>query len=794
MVEKKEVNFTRQLKAIWRFKWIIILMVLIAGGVSLALTLKQPPVYEATTTIMVESEQPTITFPVELGIAYSQDVGSQIEVMRSRSVLERAVSQLEPDKSTNPGYLQLEVQKLQEALKIQQVGGTSLVAVTIVSSDPSMVQKQADALAAAYVYEANSSRLTAIETALENTTKQLKEISVSKVDISISPSLTRLTAQIDIALAALETVSQHLEQLESQDAVTSSELTSGLAEQIKTSVSRTNRLLALVRNIEFESFDLDIIESQTRALAMNIQSIADQIEMMQRSETDSQVLSELRNVDELVRVARIAINAILEQMDALSAALYEQTLDEQQGIQTGLDTSQLYQDTQDLIIQNAGLAANALETTLDFLPETATITQQQIGILNNRTTSATTTLQTLSNQLKTSDPEQEILLTYAELATMENRARTLVTTINSLLSEVEDMLLSEPDPRVYTELYNIEELVISAKDAISALPDAIADLAEGSGGSLSYNALDNLRQELQLALLTGDSSGIRVVDMAIVTSPATDFFGRYKNVILAVVAALLLGILSALVLQYFDRIVRDSSQVVEYVGLPALAHIDRTWGIGNPNYPSVLLSVLDKNAHMYLEDFRMLRTNLGLDSYEGQILLISSPDEKEGKTTVAANLARVVALQGRSVLLIDGSLRKPDIAAVFSLAESYGLSGFLTGEKEPWDYIVKADGIDILASGTASAESAEILSSIRMTELLQKARQTYDVVIVDSAPVLGYADTKILARMVDEVLLVLEPDVSRLDLAKDSKQTLEAMGVKVVGFALNKVKLGKYKY
>ena len=187
----------------------------------------------------------------------------------------------------------------------------------------------------------------------------------------------------------------------------------------------------------------------------------------------------------------------------------------------------------------------------------------------------------------------------------------------------------------------------------------------------------------------------------------------------------------------------------------------------------------------------MLRTNLDLDSYRGGVLLVSSPEEKEGKTSVAANLARVVALQGRKVLLIDGSLRKPDVAVVFGLTETEGLSDSLTLENEPWDYITQADGVDILLSGAASAESAEMLSSPRMKALLGKAKKTYDVVIVDSAPMIGCADTRILAREVDEVLLVLQPDVSKLDLTKDSRQTLEAMGARVVGFALNKVPSNK---
>ena len=161
--------------------------------------------------------------------------------------------------------------------------------------------------------------------------------------------------------------------------------------------------------------------------------------------------------------------------------------------------------------------------------------------------------------------------------------------------------------------------------------------------------------------------------------------------------------------------------------------------------------------------------------------------EKEGKTTVAANLARVVALQGRRVLLIDGSLRKPDIGAAFGLPEAEGLSEFLADGNELSGYITQADGVDILLSKATAEKSAEMLSSPRMKELLEKARETYDVVIVDSAPVTGCADTRILAKEADEILLILQPDVSKLDLAKDSKQMLEAIGVRVAGFALNKV-------
>ena len=132
-MEQQEFKLPKQLKGLWRFKWIIAFMVLVAGGVTLGFTAMQPPVYEATATVMVESGQPTLALPAGLEITYLRDIGSQVEVMQSRSVLEHAVSQLEPEKATNPQHLHLEASKLLDALKIEQVKGTSLVALTVIS-------------------------------------------------------------------------------------------------------------------------------------------------------------------------------------------------------------------------------------------------------------------------------------------------------------------------------------------------------------------------------------------------------------------------------------------------------------------------------------------------------------------------------------------------------------------------------------------------------------------------------------------------------------------------------------
>lgn len=972
----------------------IILLVLIAAATAWKFTSARPATYTATATVMVESGQPNLTalpigFETGFEFAYSRDLGSQLEMMQSRTVLERAVTQLEPDKAANPQYLQQEASKLLAALKVRQVKNSGLLTVTVSSLDPSTAQRQANAVAEAYVYETRRAKLAAIENTLENTTKRLKELSQGKVDLSVNPTLTRVTAKIDVARAALRTASEQLQaskrtvaRVQEQPApvlrdagtVLSQSQLNMLSRPVETAASEAKELSRLARQLSsrlaaegFEAGDADIatMESLTRALASKLGSLSAETQVMRRMETDDAVQEELRAAEEQLQVATASVGAVLEQVRALYTAVEQlrtggstaaagaskalttrkeagaalvqrilqhtslgaatlvkaseqlqqiefrrtttvtqlqiqrlkegvsseaselsalaKQLDSQltaEGFEVGeVDITNienlirtlaaklgtlsselvaarqaeddavveqqlraaeeqlriansavgailepvrsLYAVVEQLrivnstagtspsqsvpvrreagtslvqrIVQHSTMAATALDTASGGIqkirPRAATVGQWQLERISERVASATTELDTLSRQLKASDPKQGLLLTYAELAAIEIRAQTVVVNVAILLSETEKIQLAVLHPQTTKDLLTVIELVRVSNESIKGLPNEITGFVRGGVDSLSYSALEKLRQELQLALLTSGSGGSRVMDMAIAYSPSTNVFGRFRNVILAAVAALLLGVMSALVLNYFDRRVRDASQATGYLGLPLSASIASIKG-GNPHTPSIL----GGSPSHYLEAFRMLRTNLGLDSSTGQVLLITSPQGNEGKTTVAANLARAVSLQGRKVLLIDGNLRKPDIARVFGMAEANGLSGFLNGRNEMPDYVKRADGVDILPGGAASGRSAEMLSSSRMKALLAKARQTYEVIIIDSLSLVGWADTRILAKEVDVVLLVLRPGTSDLKLLRESKQILDTMAVKVAGFVLNRVSPGDYGY
>ena len=819
-MEQQQFNLTRQLKDLWRHIWIIILVTVVAGVTSLVLSMNNPPLQEATTTIMVGNTQQRLAaipsgFQGGLEMTYLQDIGSQIELMKSRGVLEKAIIKTEPGKASDSAYLRAEVLNLQATSRIQQIGNTNMVAVTVISANPVMAQQKANALAEAYINEVSRVTTTTIQNALVDTTQRLGELQKSSVNLSINPSFPRLTAQIDTSLSALKAASEQLQAIGGgnttiPDAVdTGTVLTASQLSVIRGRMSAltseaneinvfTQNLTSISSGVSFSErgANIAIIEGHTRALITKLNSLIIQVTALKEAETDPIIHQTLIAAEQHLQVAGASGGLILEQIISLfgiqvqyrtpgttaelTAQIHEQFKE--------ADANALNRITQHDTILTQHLNAAMVEIQ-KMVPRVPTIAQWRLNTLvkqlNDRMALVTAALQQISTQLKQKTPGGDILLTHDELSVTEIRARTAAISMGSLLSELDQIRSDGFDLQISTIFLGVQESMNVANSAFSGLGDAIAAISQTGGDMSSYNTLDTLRQQLQLALLSSNSSGTRIVDTAVV-SPAGGFFTHYKNVLLAIIAGLFLSVLAVLILQYFDRKVRDASQVKSQIGLPLLASIAAVKK-GNPGTPSVL----DGAIPQYLESFRLLRTNLGLDSAHGKTLLVTSPEVGEGKTAVAANLARVVALQGRKVLLIDGNLHYPDIAALFGLAEAEGLSEFLTGKDEKKDYITRAEGVHILAAGVVSAQSAELFSSPRFKMMLAKYRKEYDVIIMDSAPVIGWSDTRILSRDADSVLMVLQPDVSRIDLALESKQALESVGAHLEGFTLNKVKTKK---
>ncbi|MEI4801752.1 CpsD/CapB family tyrosine-protein kinase [Bacillus sp. NPDC077411] len=189
------------------------------------------------------------------------------------------------------------------------------------------------------------------------------------------------------------------------------------------------------------------------------------------------------------------------------------------------------------------------------------------------------------------------------------------------------------------------------------------------------------------------------------------------------------------------------------------------------------------------EEYRTIRTNLQFSSVNSKdkTIVITSPRFGEGKSTVAANLAVSIAQQGEKVLLIDADLRKPAIHEIFQLENTIGLTNVLSGEKV-MEGAVKKTGIGrlhVLTSGPVPFNPAELLSSVVMETLIQKVMEQYDIILIDSPPILEVADTSILADRCDGALLVINYNHTMNEDAIEAKRILSFTKGKLVGAILN---------
>jgi capsular exopolysaccharide synthesis family protein len=198
------------------------------------------------------------------------------------------------------------------------------------------------------------------------------------------------------------------------------------------------------------------------------------------------------------------------------------------------------------------------------------------------------------------------------------------------------------------------------------------------------------------------------------------------------------------------------------------------------------------------EAFRTMRTNISFSALKGsnKIILITSPGAEEGKSTIVANLAVVMAQAQTRVLIVDCDLRKPVMHDCFSLNKSSGLTNLLVQDLEPEEVISSTEvmRLNVIASGPIPPNPSELLGSVKMAEFLARVAQQYDIVLLDTPPVIAVTDAVLLAPMVDSVLLVLKTGETRIDMAKEARDRLRNAGTKRIGIVLNESELHDIGY
>ena len=208
----------------------------------------------------------------------------------------------------------------------------------------------------------------------------------------------------------------------------------------------------------------------------------------------------------------------------------------------------------------------------------------------------------------------------------------------------------------------------------------------------------------------------------------------------------------------------------------------------------------DSDIPLYVaEAYRIIRTNLAFGSVDTslKVLQVTSAVKGEGKTTTAANLAVSLALAGSRTLLVDADLRRPALHRILGMDErGPGLSEALTNGK-PADSLLVATVVPnlfCLVAGTIPPNPSELLSSKRMKALVDEIRENFDMVILDSPPVISVADSAIIASRVDGTIFVSRSGFVPRHLCLQAKHALESVNGKIIGCVLNSVQSGHQPY
>jgi succinoglycan biosynthesis transport protein ExoP len=306
-----------------------------------------------------------------------------------------------------------------------------------------------------------------------------------------------------------------------------------------------------------------------------------------------------------------------------------------------------------------------------------------------------------------------------------------------------------------------------------------------------YQSLLTREKELRVSA-NSRTNNVRVVDRAETPRGPISASGR-RTLMMSMFIGLVLAVGVALGLDYMNDTIKTPEDVTRRLKLPFLGLVPAVRGDKHP------LLASSHVPHDFGESFRSLRTSL-LSKYQGdatKILIVTSAQPLEGKTTTAANIAMALAYGGSRVLLIDADMRRPGLHRPLRLTNERGLSQVLTGQARVRDVIQRTVDPNLLAitAGRSPLNPSELLSSERMKTLLTNlAHGPFNWIIIDTPPVLAVTDAVILAPLVSGVTFVVGAEMTRRRLAERAIETVMQAHPRYAAVVLNKVNFAKNKY
>ena len=380
-----------------------------------------------------------------------------------------------------------------------------------------------------------------------------------------------------------------------------------------------------------------------------------------------------------------------------------------------------------------------------------------------------------------------------------------VQKVNAELAEQQRQLEVESNKALQSIKNEYERAALEERTLASSLNEAKTDVQDLSRKSVNYNVMEReaksdrtvyealLQSEKELRVSSKSrANNVRVVDHAEVPKAPITPGGR-RTWLLAIAFGLAAAIGVAYGLDYMNDTIKTPEDITRHLKLPFLGLVPSVRGDKHP----ILAS--SHAPQEFGESFRTLRTSL-VSHYPGEgtkMMVVTSAQPLEGKTTTACNIAMALAYGGARVLLVDADMRRPGLHRPLRLTNERGLSQVLIGQARVRDVIQRTIDPNLLAitAGKVPPNPSELLSSERMKTLLTNLSQgPFDWIVLDTPPVLAVTDAVILAPLVSGVTFVIGAEMTRRRLAERAVETITASHPKMIAVVLNKVDFARNKY
>jgi polysaccharide biosynthesis transport protein len=344
------------------------------------------------------------------------------------------------------------------------------------------------------------------------------------------------------------------------------------------------------------------------------------------------------------------------------------------------------------------------------------------------------------------------------------------------------------------QLDDLQGEILATREQLTVKQEELLGLNSAVQIADTQVEIDGLQQKLTILqtnysnLLTNTHRGaINTISVIEPASLPTWPVGPNKTGIILMVSAIgfVLAGSAAHLLEYLDKTIKTPADVTRVMGLPVIGFIGEMERKRNEwDY------VAEAPRSPIAEAFRSLRTNIEFAGVDKPIrtILVTSADASDGKSTVATNLAIIMAQGDKKVIVMDADLRRPQIHKSLHIPIQPGLTEIFRDKVAAFDAVRtwKDRRVTVLSAGTPPPNPAELLGSKKMDQIIDNLEEVADVVVIDGPPFI-VTDSVILAAKVDAVLLVIRPGQTREEIGRAVMEQMKRAGANVIGVVLNRI-------